>query len=512
MIDRNGQPLEHSSLAILVREAQNFLPLAGRLALVLGLVAGMGLVDGVMLAHQSGRQLAAFGLASVVAAALLAVALAWTLADSRLLAARAAPGHDDEAARSDAWRQALWLALPAGLLVAALGAVAPHLLALVGQPTPMVRVAGQVFTTLCLAVLPALLSAASALLLAGSGRRAWVVVCLLMAQGLNLALNLWLISGSPKAPGMGAMGAALGTAAVHWLLALTLLALAALTARPGSRPGSIRPDAPDGALADLQWLAPNRLWALGHVVGLAMAPLGLTLIAAWTGDARVTQLAALGLVVAPAVVVAFSLAVAAGQRVTAVLQQAHRRAGSVDRLGERLAVLGLPALLVVAVLYALAPQPLLQMMVNENNLVRQLMPMLALALAVVVLEGLALLSAAALRSLGPVNVPAMVQIGVSLMVLVLGALFAVGLNTGVVGLLAAQGLGATARTLLSRTMYRSAAKVYDDATASAIRKRAMAIADGWADTVLLWPAASGRGRRSRQRGRDWSSDSRARAQ
>ena len=486
MLDRHGQFAGPGALMGLAREAGMFWPLAGALIFSRLGLALMDMVDGVMLAHHSSRQLAFYGLADALASRVLDVGLALMLAGLALARQASDADPDEQHQVGRIWQQALLLASLLGLAGMVLGAVAPGLLALLGQPALLAQGGGSVLTILSLGILPGLLAMATAGLLQAIGRPGVVVLAVLVANVQNLLLNLMLIDGVSGGPPLGASGVAWSTVLVRWTLAIALLAVAWWL--------------PQQSRFGLRLVFKGRDWhasadqravgwtAAGRAAALAPLPLGLVLMAGGRGEQALAVFTALGLVMLPGMAMGWGLADAAGQRVTAVLEFARKRPGSVSRCGERCTLLALALLLLVMVLYGLALPTLVPLVGLDISITRQVVQLVPLGLTVVLAESLACQAAASLRSLGEQRRPFAAQALISIVALPLAGVLAFGLNGGVAGLLAAQGVAAALRAFVLGRQYRHAAHQVDNESAHAQYARAQAIAHGYADTVMMWPA------------------------
>ena len=486
MLDRHGQINGPSTLGGLAREAAHFGPLAGsQIASCLGLAA-LGVVDGVMLAQHGAGQLAVHGLADAMAGRGLDLGLAVVMASMTLapVAATAQRGGDQrELGRL--WHQALLLALLLGGAGILLGALAPLLLTLLGVPVTLADAAEPVIAILSLGLLPALLAVACAGLLHATGRAGGVLLALLGANVLNLALNLQLIDG----PSGAAAGVATATTVVRWVLALGLLATCwclpeqaryGLRRRFGSR----------------QWQAGAAQRRLGHKLASqagarALLPAGLVLMASWQGTLTLASLTVLGLVMVPCLTLSSALAATARQRVAQVLADTRHRPGSVTRCGERCTALACLIAVLFFAAYSASASTLVRTVLREPGVVAQVLPQLPLALTVAALDGLAMLGAALLQGLGEHRRVAKLQWLCVLPALTLAWLLGAVLGGGMAGLLGAMGLAAAAQALAFGRSYRGSAYLLDASAAQAMTAHASAIAHGFADTVMLWPAQGG---------------------
>ena len=172
-------------------EARDFFSLAGPMAISRLGLAAMGVVDGVMLARFSTGQLAVHGLADAVVGRAFEVCMALVLAGLALAAQARSGATADQARVGTVWRHALLMAALTGGAGLLLGLAGGALLGLAGQPPALAEASGTVILVLCLGMPPALVALATAGLLEAVGRPAMVAVAIVLANLLNVALNLW---------------------------------------------------------------------------------------------------------------------------------------------------------------------------------------------------------------------------------------------------------------------------------------------------------------------------------
>lgn len=383
-----------------------------------------------------------------------------------------------------AWHHGLVVAMLIGLVAVAVGAFGAPLLALLGQPAAVVDALRAWLFTLSLGVVALLVAAstASVLLLAG---RVWpvvmvvVLVNLLVAAAMALRPAALFVDGQPDPHGVALLAVLLA-----WACAMLLAALAwwqpdhrrmgLRKAFGGLGPQPSRRDGPSllgSALVAAAW------WALVLVTG-ALDELSL---AALTG---------LGALLLPCVAVGQALAVTGGRRVGAVLAGASKKPGSVSRCGQRGAWLTLLALLAPVLLTSQALPMLLPAMLAPTALLWLLLQCLPLGLAAVVAQALFSLRAQGLRSLDQDLRVDLVRVLAALGSVPLAWWLAVVLETGLLGVVAAHALCTGVAALVLGRLFRLAAGAVDANAARQMQARAQAIALGWADTVMVSPAAA----------------------
>lgn len=435
-----------------VAEAAAFLGLAGPMIVSRLGVAAMGIADGVMVARHSSEQLAVLGLADTLVGRVIDIAIVFVTAGLALAAQARAGAADAQRGVGRVWQMSLLLSLAAGTLALLFGALGGPLLQLLGQPEALVPQAGRVIFILSLGVIPALVAVSSAGLLEALGRPVGVAIVVVLANGLNIALNDLLIFGRLGLPAMGAEGAAWSSTVVRTLLALTLLAMVwwmTERTRYGVR----------GRPAAGAWQAGReqraRGWAgAANVAVLAGLSLLLPVMAGWMGGAAVAQITALWLVMAPAMIVAWGMGDAAGMRVASLLGQGG--AALAERLratGGRLSMVLLLVVLAAAAVYLWVPQTVVRWVAHEPGLVAAVLPLLPLGLAAVASDAMSVLYSAMLRSLGVLRAPFVLHAVTGLLMIPLAWQLAFPMGLGVAGLLAAQAGVAIVRALALAWMY-----------------------------------------------------------
>lgn len=445
----------------LAAEAGAFLALAGPMIVSRLGVAAMGIADGVMLARHSTGQLAVLGLADTLVGRVIDIGIVFVTAGLALAAQARAGAADAQRGVGRVWQNSLLLSLLAGTLVLLFGLIGGPVLSALGQPAALVPDAARVIFILSLGVIPALMAVASAGLLEALGKPIGVAVLVVLANGLNIALNDVLIFGRMGFPEMGAEGAAWSSTLVRTLLALALLASVWWVAgreRYGIRE---RYRAADWAAGKEQRA---RGWAgAANVTVLAGLSLALPVMAGWLGEAAVAQITALWLVMAPAMIVAWGMGDAAGMRVAALLGLAEGQSDLPERLratGGRLALVLLIVVLLAAALYLLAPQTVVRWVAHDPALVVAVVPLLPLGLAAIATDAMSILYSGMLRSLGVLRAPFVLHAVTGLAMLPIAWALAFPMGWGVTGLLFAQALVAIVRALALGWLYdRHAARL-----------------------------------------------------
>jgi MATE family multidrug resistance protein len=400
-------------------------------------LAAMAIVDCVMVARFDARQLAFTTLAEGTFGRLLDVCVAFLLSGLVLVAAAHAKG--DAAQRTAIWRRAVLVAAALGLVVGFVSLFGRPILALMGQSDDLIHGGGAVIFALGLGAPAGLIAMASAVSLEGSRKPAFVALCVVGANLLNLAINWILIGGQFGFPALGAVGSALSTSLVRCALAIALV-------------------------VGVRQVEGRRLWARGEVGGEARAQwrlglsasataggmhalaIWLTVFAGWLGARALAAYASCWVLNLPGMLLAMGLGDAIALRVAAAdldLSQRHRRASMRIDLGAVALVLS-PFVL----LFCTAPAVVARLYTGDitlQTIMASLLPLSGLAL---LLDGLSYGLAAALRGRGDVIGPTAIQLGCMGATPILAAALAFGLHLGVRGMVLAIVVTSTLRLAL----------------------------------------------------------------
>lgn len=492
MVDPIGVP-DRTPGGGLGREALALLPLA-LWPMFTRLMAGVVVVlDALLLLNVAPHWLGTGALAGLLAGSLALLGVALVQSGQGQLALAWQTQGVERLRVGALWRHGLVLALLAGMLSALLLALLGIALGLLDRPGGPLADAGLMLVPLGLGGLPLLLAAASASALEAMQRRRVVLLAAMLAVALHLLLlqhgaaSLLPPHGVAQ-PAMQGVWLAFVWALLLWLLVPPLVLQLWLL-----------PQAEQLGLRRLQawrqdWLQGRDVRARGLVTVLELAPwllqwLGLGLLAGGLGEAALGQLALIGAWLMPLLGLAWGLADGAGKRLAALLPQVQRRVGALGRSSQRgalwvLLLVGLGLLLMLPLGRELLPGWLPQAGEDWRS------PLL-LASALLVQESLALYWIARLRQHPDRPSLLVLHTGCALSTLLLAALLsqgsAWGLQWGTVGLMLAALLTGVWRVARLWRLELSCCAVLDDAAAEAQRQRAWSVANGYADTVLLWP-------------------------
>ncbi len=197
------------------RDLREIVRLAAPLALVQLGHATMGLVDTAVVGHKSAADLAAVGLGNSIFFTVAILGMGIALGTEPLVSQAVGAGDPSRARR--ALRQGTWLALfltvPLLAIVLGLLAVLPHL-----GVDPEIVPATRAYVLARSPELPAFLFVTVArAYLQGFGRTREQVIGVVVANVLNLGLDVWLVFGGLGVPALGAAGAGIATAFCTWV-------------------------------------------------------------------------------------------------------------------------------------------------------------------------------------------------------------------------------------------------------------------------------------------------------
>jgi len=438
-----------------VAEASNTSALL-RLALPLvvsraGLVA-LGLADAIMVAHHSATEFAALALADGTVGRLVDVFVAFVIGGLVLVPRAFAAG--DAARCRRLWVHASVLACGLGAVALVACLLAGPLFRVTGQAAALAGAASPVAAVLGLGHPGLLLAIVAAIYLEGIGRPVLVALAVVGANALNIGLNALLIGGQGGAPALGALGSAVATSCVSWLLALLLVGRAWWLGRPNSLGTAAAPSVTARAVAgedDDAVTAEQRRLGYAAATVQAVLVLTVTVLTVFAGRLGALPLAAMTAVFtlnAPAMLFALGLGDAAAIRIAGAAGQGRPAAP----LARHALALTAAAMLLFALAWLAFPAVWAGLFGDDAELSAAVRALLPLAAAVLCFDGISVLVVATLRAQRDVFWPAAAEVGAALVLLPLAAALAFGAALGVTGLLAAAAAAGLLRTglLLAR--------------------------------------------------------------
>lgn len=382
----------------------------------------MGLVDTAVVGRLSARAQAGAGLGTSLSFTVLFFGMGVMLALDPLVSQAIGGGRPLEA-RQHLW-QGVWLALltsvPVMLVTAALSLALPH----VGVQPSVAEDAGRFMWWRLGAAPGALLFIGLRSYLQGVGRAQVALWAMVLANLLNLALDLVLVFGAGPIPPLGVAGAALATVASTWVQ----LGVLALSLGP-SPPGVLR--APDraallragrlGMPVGLHFIAESGVFSLTGVLAGRMGPIESAAHQAALTWASLTFSVATGIGSAAATRVGW--AVGAGDRPKA-------RSAGLSAMGSVIIFM-----LLSSVLMLLAPRLLAGTMSSDPRVISVIISLVLVAAVFQVSDGLQAVGAGALRGAGETAYAFRANVlGHWLLGLPVAVVLGFGFDLGVVGL------------------------------------------------------------------------------
>jgi len=299
-----------SGMSPLRRDLSELLRLAGPVVGTRLGVMAMGLTDTVVVGRFSSGELGYMALGWAPTAVVLTTGIGLLSGVQVMTARRMGEGRPElvGAVLRRGLAYAVGLGIVASLFLILFG---PGLLALSGVGPDLAAGAGRALRVFSLSLVLSLAATACFSWLEALGRPGPAMAAMWFANGLNLVLDLWLVSGGFGVPALGAIGAACATFGARAALLAALLVFVART--PHGRDVLRRP-APDRA-------AEAEQRRIGYAAGAALfvetsAFSGMNIVAGWVGGltvagwaivlnvAAIIFMAPLGLAMAASVLVA----------------------------------------------------------------------------------------------------------------------------------------------------------------------------------------------------------------
>ena len=356
----------------------------------LGWIA-MGIVDIAMVGRLGPAAIGAVGVGSVLCFAVVVFGIGMLLGLDPLVARAHGRGRPDECRRWLVQGTALAALLAAPLTLAA-GAVAASLDAW-GMDPAVRRLAGPYFAILLWSVPPLLLYTALRRYLQAVGLAAWVTAALVSANVINAAANWVLIFGHLGAPALGVDGAAWATVVSRVYLALFLAAVIL-----GYERGRGTGRWPRPSLRRMRRLAVLGLPAAGQV-SLEFGVFAVVTVLAGRLEAVILAAHQIVLNVA-SVTFMVPLGVGGAGAVRVGHAVGRRDAAGARRAGWAALALGGAFMSGAALLFVLAPQPILRLYTADPAVIRAGVTLLFVAAFFQLFDGLQTVATGVLRGVG----------------------------------------------------------------------------------------------------------------
>ncbi len=416
----------------------------------------LGLVDTAVVGRLGETALAAVGLGSAVFFTVCVAGLGWMLALDPLIAQ--ALGAREGGHAQHVLIQGLWVALLGALPVSLAIFGAGALLETAGIEAETAAQTRAYLHARLPAVLPWMMLAASRAFLQARTTTRPLVVGVVVANVINLPLT-WLLVFGDRAlidlglpglgvPRMGTAGAGLASAVAT--VAQLLIALFAVRAlwqpeAPETRDAVSRSYRPDGTIV---W----RVLRLGTPIGLSLLAevMSFSIVAVLMGNLGRRSLASHNVAIALASAT-FQMALALG---AAASVRVGHAIGREDAEGTRRAGLvaiasGGTAMLLSSITFIAIPRPLARILTDEVGVIEAAVPLLAVAAAFQLSDGVQAVAAGVLRGAGDTTVPLMANLaGHYAIGIPIGAALAFGAGWGAVGLWWGLSAGLTAVAVL----------------------------------------------------------------
>ncbi len=399
-------------------------------------LAAMGIADAIMVSRCNPSEFAALSLADGTLGRIVEVFAAFIIGGLVLVPRAYGTGDIPEALRI--WRRSLAASIGLGLIGLLIGLLGTNVFRLLGQSAPLAAKAGTLSSVLGLGYVAALLAIGAAIFLEGIRRPVVVAVSVIAANAINIALNWLLIGGHVGFPALGALGSAISTTIVRFLLAITLV-ICVLTFRSAKLPPSSQEQPPN----DQHSLGLSAAIVQGVMLVLTSS---LLIFAGWLGSLPLAVLSAIWTLNAPVMLVALGLADATGVRVAS--SDGARTGLSSRSLLALSAAAALAIGLLVISLWSLLPNLLAAILTTSASMRQSLAPLIPLAGILLLLDSLSFVVVSSLRALRDIVWPTAIEIATMAALVPVAFWLAFTLSAGVKGLLMAAILSAVCRAAL----------------------------------------------------------------
>ncbi len=344
----------------------------------------MGVVDTMVLGHLSSTAQGGAGLGNSLAFTISYLGFGVMLAIDPMVS-QAVGANDAKGARSAYW-VGVWLAVLCGLVLMVPMVLVPFVLIDAGVAPAVAEAAGTYMWWRVPAALPLMLFVGARAYLQGLGLTRPMVVATVLANVLNLVLDVLLVFGVGEWHGLGVAGAAIATTACSWLQWAVLawsLPPAPEGVERGFRFAEIRNAFRLGLPMGLQFIAESGVFSL---VGVLAGGLGETEVAA-----HQVALTCASLTFCVAVGIGNAASVRVGWGVGAENARAARRSGVVA-LVSVVAFMALSALT-----FVVAPEPIARLLTDSDGVVNAVVALFFVVAVFQIADGLQAVGAGLLR-------------------------------------------------------------------------------------------------------------------
>lgn len=389
----------------------------------------MGLIDAVVVGRYSAQELAFHSLGWAPQGVMVTTAVGLLLGVQVMTARLVGAGRGREVGQ--VLRRGLVYSLQIGVAATALLVlVGPWALTRIGLPPDLATGAGRALVILSLSLPFYLVSVVGQFFLEALGKPKPGMVAMWLANGVNLALALWLVPGQSGFPVEGAVAAGWATFFARFVLAAVLVVFIlrmreapalGVFARPAPHPGEAAEQRRIGYAAGASYFI-----EVGAFAGVTLVAgfLGAVGVAAWTivfNVAGIIFMIPMGVSTATAVIVARAYGAGSGAGV--------RRGGALG-----LGVVAAVTLAICAIVW-IGADAIAGAYTRDPAVVALAAGALVLSCLFFVADGLQVVAAQALRAAGDVWLPtALHLISYAVVMLPLGWLFALPMGMGVNGI------------------------------------------------------------------------------
>ena len=389
----------------------------------------MSAVDILIVARYSSDELAYLGLGTLPASMLVTAGIGMLLGTMILTSHAVGAGRLEEC--GPIWRRSLPYALLLGVLTALVSLLGDPFFRLTGQAPGVAEGGARVLAVLGAGLPAAMLYTASAFFLEGLKRPLPGMVVMILANLLNVPLNIILVWGAWGVPAMGAEGSAWATTIVRWMLALSMMAY--VWYLPDRDRYGIR------RTVTRWWSGAAHQRRLGYAAGISLALESsafsiLGLFAGMVGPLDLGAYTILLNLVALSFMTAVGLATATGVRVGVAYGRRDRREIMVagwTGLGVTTVILA-----VFAVLFALLPGTIGGLFTADPEMLALTVPLVAFSALILIVDGGQVVMASALRGQSDAWIPTVLHFFSYYGIMIpLGAALALWAGRGVTGLL-----------------------------------------------------------------------------
>jgi len=358
----------------------------------------MTAVDAVMTGRHDAAELALYGLGRQPWIFLFLIGLG-LLAGVSILTAQA-DGAGERHRCGAIWRRGLLHALMIAATVMVLCQFGTGFLLLTGQAPELAAGAGEVIRAFGWGMPAVLVYVATTFFMEGLSRPVPDMVIMIGANGLNVLFNWILIGGNWGAPALGAVGAALSTAAVYWVAAIVFVAYVTISRR--AERARERRHAVNSAEIG------RKLWRIGRPMSLSFALdsssyLALTLLAGLLGAQAVAAhqagMSLLNLVFMMTIGIGVATAVRVGNAV------GRQDPGNLRRAAWTGVALATVSMIVMALLLVVLRREFAALFTGDAETNAITSACLLVAAAYLVFEGCQMVLKMALRGIGDIWVP-----------------------------------------------------------------------------------------------------------